>query len=368
MSDYRRRLMGSSLGKAKITTIRINQNLTDPSSMITRIVDDGGIEAIRANSHRYVGVFDSTADVMSLRQLDDNDGTKYLDGTSAPITTLGNDVWMKLPQFWYKAEEYETDVWDVSFAYGGKPDSTFKEWDGKDLIGVYKAYVRSSKMYSVSGYSATGGYMVTSFEGYATNRGNGFRIVQWKHYCMMAFLFFCYYGTTYSNSICGTGDDWDNYNKNGLCDSLGMTDTVKADDVPMNFWGLENWWGSKYEMIGNLRVNNLSWIVTEDDGTTRTITKSISQTSTAPHVASKMFIGENLDLVPTATTHSSNFDKGYCNMCYITSGSDRIFLSGYHGGSILAGVVNTHVGWTTTQSGDTVGTRLSYRGDYIITD
>lgn len=368
MSGFRRRLMGN-LKDSKITTIRIDQNLTDPSAMITRIVDKGGIEAIRANSHRYVGVFDSTANVMSLRQLDDNDGTKYLDGTAAPITTLGNDVWMKLPQFWYKAEEYATNVWDVTFAYGEKPDSTFKEWDGKDLIGVYKAYVTSSsKMYSVSGYRATGNYGLTSFEGYAINRGNGFRLVQWKHYCMMAFLFFCYYGTTNSNSICGTGDDWNNYNNNGLCDSLGMTDTKNADDTPINFWGLENWWGLYYEMISGLRVNNLSWVVTEDDGTERAITTSVSQTSAAYYAAAKMFIGENLDLVPISTLYSSSYDTGYCNLCYIASGSNRILLSGYHGGIVLAGVVNTHVGYTPTQTSRSVGTRLAYRGDYIITD
>jgi hypothetical protein len=65
--------------------------------MITRVVDNGGIEAIRANSHRYTGTFDSLTGVMTLKQLDDSDGTKYLDGSNANLTTLGTDVWMKLP-------------------------------------------------------------------------------------------------------------------------------------------------------------------------------------------------------------------------------------------------------------------------------
>lgn len=347
------------------TTIRINQHIVDPNKIVRRMVDNNGIELIRSNSHRYVGNTNDQG-VMILKQLRDNDGTKYLDGTDAPIATLGNDVWMKLPQFWYKAEEYDTDVWDITFAYGTKPDNTFKEWDGKDLIGVYKAYISGSKMYSVSGVIPKGGYSVTSFDTMAKARGNGYSMLKWKYYCIMAFLFFCYYGTTNSNSICGIGDDWDNYNENGLCDSLGMTDTVKADDVPMNFWGLESWWGMKYEMIGNLRVNYLSWKVTEDDGTERTITNSVSQTSTQQYTTSKMFIGENLDLVPMETLYSYNYDKGYCNGCYIVSDSNRIFLSGYHGGAILSGIANIHVGWTTSQTGEAISSRLSYRGDYII--
>jgi hypothetical protein len=32
--------------------------------MITRIVDEGGVEAIRANSHRYVGAFDKNSETM----------------------------------------------------------------------------------------------------------------------------------------------------------------------------------------------------------------------------------------------------------------------------------------------------------------
>lgn len=35
-------------------------------------------------------------------RLKDDDGTKYYNGTVAPLTTNGIDVMMKLPRFYYK--------------------------------------------------------------------------------------------------------------------------------------------------------------------------------------------------------------------------------------------------------------------------
>lgn len=56
---------------------------------------------------------------------------------------------MKLPKFYYKAEEASENIWNISFAYGNEaPDSTWKTWDGNDLIGVYESYVSDSKVYS----------------------------------------------------------------------------------------------------------------------------------------------------------------------------------------------------------------------------
>ena len=188
------------------TTIRINQTIQDPATMITRIVDDGGIEKIRENSHRYTGTFNSATNVMTLKQLDDNDGTKYADGSTANLTTLGTDVWMKLPQFYWKCEQYATNIWDFTVCFGAKPDDSYKEWDGKDLIGVYEAYsylsASTRMLYSVSGKTSTSNYSHMNFETYANNRGSGFSMVKWKHHCMMVMLFYAWYGNTNSQAVC----------------------------------------------------------------------------------------------------------------------------------------------------------------------
>ena len=334
--------------KNKITTIRINQNISDPSTMITRIVDNGGIEAIRANSHRYTGKFDSLTGVMTLKQLDDSDGTKYLDGSNANLTTLGTDVWMKLPQFYWKCEQYATDIWDFSVCYGVKPDNTWKDWDGKDLIGVYKAYYTSNKFYSVSGQAASGSNTLSNYKTWARNRGNGFTLIKWKHHCMMAMLFYAYYLTTNCFSICGEGgDSANNSYAVGGTNKLGMTDTPKdiGDVSFMNFWGLESWWGGYYERIDNV----MNKVITEDDNSTRNFPSDIVTLGNP----SKLYFGEYIDLLPMDSQGSST--TGFC--CHMNVVSQCLIR--WEG---LIGISSASLNDTAS----VVGSRLAFRGDIVI--
>ena len=373
----------------KLTTIRINQNLTDPNSMITRIADEGGVEAIRANSHRYVGtVFNPstkqpwTDGKMHLYQLDDSDSTKYLDGTDAPISgeykNLASanmyNVFMKLPQFYYKAVEYSTDIWDISFSYGGKPDDDYKEWDGKDLIGVYEAYytMYESGWYnveSISGKTSSGNVSQTTFknavaqmneEAYISSEG--FSLVKWKHHCIMAFLFYAYYGTTDCQSVCGFGTS--SYTKTtGATDSLGMEDTIaggNGDSGSINFWGLENWWGNKHEWIDNVVSNDRVWTITEDDGDMRTI--STPQVAEDGYI-SKLLIGEYLDMLPTAVSQSSV--NGYCDYNWYGSGA-TVLRRSCNDGSDSGGVAYVDSRHSASYSNVNIESRLCYRGDYVI--
>ncbi len=253
----------------KITAIYFDNRMEDPESKVIRIIDRGGIEAIRENSHRYTGEEDSYG-IMQLKQLDDLDGTKYADGTTANLTTLGLDVWMKLPNFWYKSEAV-LDGYKLYVAYGGKPDDTYKEWDGKELIGVYKAFVNSGLLYSVSGKSATGNVTKTNFKKYARLRGNKYSLVRWSHHSMMTMLFYIYYNTV-NFKVVGAGDG---NRTTGMTNSYGMQDSSNATaSQPLNFWGLESWWNFLWEFMDDVEINsyydlllNYTW-----DSTTKTRT------------------------------------------------------------------------------------------------
>ena len=341
----------------KTTTIRIDQNISDPATMITRIEDNGGIEVIRYNSHRYVGTFDSTTNIMSLKQLHDYDGTRYTNGTIADITTLGNDVWMKLPQFWYKAEEYDTDVWDITFAYGGKPDSTFKEWDGKNLIGVYEAYVSSGLMYSVSGRTSTGYISKINSKDYSRNRGLGFTAIKWNQNCMMSFLFLGWYHYTSKANTIGSGSSSYSLSTGGTND-IGMKDTAKSSDYT-NFWGLENFWNCKTEWVDNITGDNGIICIDEDDGTQRCFEGVIGRAALR-----KIMIGEHLDI---AATEVSSTEYAFGNApWYFTAGSELGALRG--GYQNYWDICATNFENSATHTADIIGSRLSYRGDYIITD
>lgn len=341
----------------KITTIRLNMNLTDPYGMITRIVNLGGIEAIRENSHRYTGTV--VDHVMQLKQLDDNDGTKYLDGTDAILITLGNDVWMKLPKFYWSVSNYEPDVFDISVAYGVKPDNSYNTWEGNDLIGVYEAYRSSSKIYSTSDVFSTTNTSQSTFKSYASARGDGFSLVKWKHHCMMGVLYYIYYGNTNCQEVVGSGTSSDS-KPTGETNSLGMkdTDTTNGNSMSINFWGLENWWGNKYEWIDNVVNNSGVFTITEDDGTTREVNSIYSN-----GYITKMLIYPNLDLAPTAASGSST--TGFCDYYYYGT-TNTVLARSCKYADDRGGVAFLYACDSASDAYAYVGSRLAYTGEYEI--
>jgi hypothetical protein len=96
----------------------------------------------------------------------------------------------------------------------------------------------------------------------------------------MIFLFFAQYGHTNSQEKIGIG-------QNGILgssNSLGMNDTkgsipiiglndngVDGDNNPINFWGLESWWGHPEEIMSNVSVKEYKTYITEPDGSVHTM-------------------------------------------------------------------------------------------------
>lgn len=292
-----------------MTTIRIDQTTTNSQLMIKTIADTGGIAAIRSNSHRYIGTYSNGN--MSLKQLNDNNGTKYVDGTSAPITTLGNDVFMKLPMFSYKCKQYKSNIWDITFVYNDIPDDSYKIWEGNDLIGAYEGYVSGSKLYSVSGKTPTQMINQPTLKTYARNRGTGYSLIKWKHHCMMAVLFWAYYNHTSFKTFCGI-DSTENTDTTGILNSLGMNDTDNTATNGVNFWGLERWVGSNCEFIDNATIsdiNNRVLSITEDDGTVRTLGTASKYGNTEVYL-----FGENMDLMNIdGNNAASGTEYGFCS-------------------------------------------------------
>ena len=261
--------------------IYINQTISDPAGMITGDVQGEAVTWIRENSHRYVGTWDAKTvgtTGVSLKQLDDSDGTRYADGTDASsdlqYSDSGNStyrgVFMKMPEFWYYGTE--GDNAEIHFATSNpNDDNTWCHWDGNTLIGVYEAgsaMVDAGNVYNVtradandtvntatscSGNASAGDISQLDFKTMARRLGEGFQLVDWQMHCVMCALFYAWYGNTNSQAICGSGTD--SYTKEtGQTDSLGMTDTTteNGNSMNINFWGLENWWGNKLEWIDNI--------------------------------------------------------------------------------------------------------------------
>lgn len=341
-----------------VNYITINQNLTDPAQMISGDIKGDQIQWIRDNSHRVLGK--KTADgVMTICELSDTNSNNYFDGTPANLDGSEGDVFMRLPEFYYSAEETETDIWKIGFS--SKNFAGSKKWDSNVLIGAYEAYYDNTKLRSISGVESSGNISQEDFIQHSRSRGTGYMIVDWTMHCMMAFLFFAYYGNTNSQRICGAGTN--SYEKQtGGTNSLGMTDTEggiistqqdegggensswdtskNGNQGSINFWGLENWWGNKNEWIEGIEwttegegVGNYTLVgnVTNLDGSTRKVTcpdPASYDMSSGCLYPTKFTIGEYLDLIPKAGltqqeasdigyNYTSDFNYGYSDGCAV---------------------------------------------------
>ena len=351
--------------------VMIDQTITDPATMITGAVNSSVIQAIRAESHRFLGKY--TADgQMTLCQLDDSDSTKYADGTAADLTGAEGDVFMKMPDFWYRALEIGADVWGIRFRKGStSPGNGWIKWDTNALIGVYEAYSVDSKVYSRSGVTSSGNISQANFKAYARARGAGFQIVDWQMHCVMAILFYAQYGHTNCQDKIGAGTSSDS-KVCGQTNACGMNDTKGASPVSglndagangnsqsINFWGLENWWGNKYEWIDNVVVNSRKWEITEPDGTVR----KPGSGGTSSNYITKMMFGEGCDLIPTAASGSST--TGFCDYYYQSSSSSRVVVRSDSYSSTVGGVAYVSASNDSSSTNSFYGSRLAFRGQCV---
>lgn len=350
--------------KILISTIYIDQNITDPASMISGDINGAAIQAIRANSHRYLGKY-TAENTMTLCQLLDANSKLFHDRTAADLTGSQGDVFMRLPIFYTQATEIISDLWQIKFAFGGRPEGDrWMQWGGNDLIGVYEAYHSSSKIFSRSGVTPSVNITQANFKTYARNRGTGFTLVKHQHQNIMAFLFYALYGNTNAQAICGSGTD--SYPKTaGATNSIGMTDTTTANgnSMSINFWGLENWWGDLYEWEDNVIFNPNIWNITEDDGTTRqvaTITNNYDW-----NYPQKLVIGDNLDTIMKPGSSSGSTSVGYCDGFFIFQSSSRVLIRSCYGSDARGGLVCINMYGDSSNAGPDSGSRLAFRGNII---
>lgn len=349
----------------EVSTITIDQTNDDPATRVSGDINGSVIQYIRNNSHRVLAK--QTADgVLTYCRLNDADSTQYYDGTTAALDGTQGDVFLKLPEFYYKGTE--GDQVDIMFAKE-QVDAEYIRWDPNTLIGVYEAYNGSSKMYSRSGVASTGDVSQSTWKTYAAARDTGYQLVDWQMHCVMGCLYYAMYGNTNCQNSIGKGTD--TYTRStGQTDSLGMTDTVaggNGDSQSINFWGLENWWGNKFEFIHDYDnpANSLSATVNDPvNGGTR----SLPVFGYTGH-PKKMKFGRYLDLIPTTGNPWNGNDRvGYCDYqewprstsSYPRVGRRSSNYSGSYGGVACAYAVDK-----ASFTHPSVGSRLAFRGSLV---
>lgn len=239
-----------------------------------------------------------------------------------------------------------------------------KNGGGNVLIGVYEAFVTGTSAYSRSGVASSGNISITNFKQYAANRGSGYSLIKWSEHCIMAFLFYAQYGNTNSQGKIGSGSV--SMKETGQTDVIGMSDTVKGGNGSggsINFWGLENWWGNKYEFMEGLTsaTNADGAIIIRiegEDGINRDYVPPLYGASAYP---TKMAIGQNLDLIMTAINGTSS--TGYCDVTRLNKvaglAARRSCDSDYGEGGVAT--VSLVVEASSTSAWD--GSRLAFKGE-----
>lgn len=349
--------------------ITIDQTVTDPNSMISGDVNGTVLQWIRNNTHRYVAKKTGDEQV-TICQLSDNDTTKFYDNltsSSAYIRSINHGVFVRIPRFWYKATETSTNIWKIGFS-NRQQDSTWKEWDGNDLIGAYEGVVNGSQLLSISGEPSTGSVSQIDFKSYARTNGVGYTLVKWKHHCIVGVLYYALYGNTNCQATIGSGTN--SYTKNtGLTNSLGMNDSsasATGNSGSINFLGLENWWGNKYEFIDNATFNHggtdYKFYIVEDDGSSREVQ---AHQYTGTFYPTVMVFGEHLDLVMKPNTTSGTTSTGFCDRQYFSESPNQVVQRSYSNSSAYGGVAYLGANSSASYSYANFGSRLAFRGTII---
>ena len=353
----------------KYDEITIDQTVTDPNTMISGDVNGTILQWIRNNTHRYVAKKTGDKQV-TICQLSDNNTTKFYDNltsSSAYIRSINHGVFVRIPRFWYKATETSTNIWKIGFS-NRQQDSTWKEWDGNDLIGAYEGVVNGSQLLSISGEPSTGSVSQIDFKSYARTNGVGYTLVKWKHYCIVGVLYYALYGNTNCQATIGSGTN--SYTKNtGLTNSLGMNDSsasATGNRGSINFLGLENWWGNKYEFIDNATFNHggtdYKFYIVEDDGSSREVQ---AHQYTGTFYPTVMVFGEHLDLVMKPNTTSGTTSTGFCDGQYFSGGSNQVVFRSGSGSAASGGVTYLSADYSDSYASSGISSRLAFRGTII---
>lgn len=416
------------VGEADVNTIYINQSRVGSEGRVTGDVCGNVIRAIRAMSHGYLGKYDSTHKRMQLCQLSDEDFNYYAAGGAADLTGAEGDVFMKLPEFWWKCEKVpgSTSTWAISFCLSEREG--WKHWDGKFLYGVYEAYStarladdtdysdkssdtyggttwdnRTATLHSRSGIVSSGDICQAALRKQARNRGEGYCIIRWEQHTMMAMLFYAFYGRMNAQRVCGMGAEsfrkmCGKTNELGMRDSnygngTGTSNDFESGDGPsIKFWGLENWWGNKCEWLDNIYGLTLAngdreiHIYGEEDiiDPYSTVHRTLTEEQVAFDLSESYlyYIGENFDLLPDKNAkgdYDSNY--GYCNEIYCCSikmneeyynkdfdyqHKGYVGYRSYYNVIDYGGVAYVYVDYDANSRYDDYGSRLAFKGEFVL--
>lgn len=326
------------------------------------------IKRIWANTKLYVGLFDSTNNILKCKEVSREDKTLYADGTQVSITLSDEyDMFMKLPSFYWRCVETDTNIYHVEFSMSEDyVDNTWHYWDGDTFIGVYEGVIRNNKLYSKPGVTPTLNVSWTDFKAASRAKANNnlYTLISYEAHKIMALLGYGWLNTTDAQSIIGYGTS--SYPKiTGLCDSLGIVDGMNQS---INFWGIENWWGDIAEWIDNIQTANTTGLINILDkagNVNRTVQAHCTLSS--GHCISKMELGSQGDLIAKELTND-DYNRAYADSNFIYDSAGVVANRSDFATNLGGGLTYLSLFYSPSSTSDIAGSRLQYKGDYTIVE
>jgi hypothetical protein len=249
----------STLGRYHTKTLTAKFNLSDsnPATWGSYEDDATGMTAGSSDFDDFFGYYPCILENgAELGRLDPTDITKYADGTSAPITTVGKDVMICFPR-------RDLKIWSangygyISFTSGlgktgyGHYAHKYKGNDCKAFyLGRYSGYVENSLAYSVSGKTPTTNLTWTGARPCCQNRGTNYEMLgfyQMTYYLAMYML--KYLGQNQTTAF-GLGlVNASAVHATGGTDALGLNYAESTGNVQCSMFGIEDMIGNSYKLV-----------------------------------------------------------------------------------------------------------------------
>jgi len=179
--------------------------------------------------------------------------------------------------------------------------------------------------------ACAGHFNTVNFHKMANNIGIGWDIVDYESHIKVAWMYYCKYGKMNAQAAIGSGQS--SYNRAiGTTSTIGNLDTSPSTAISLknvNIFGLENWWGDKFEWMSG--ISNIKGTIYIQDGLalnssnqlivpsssyrTVNVTNDLGITANTNGVITEMLLGEHCDLLPKAIeTWTNNYWYDYSNI------------------------------------------------------
>lgn len=340
--------------KIKDAGIVFDKSKSDPQN-ITGEINSGVLATILSKFRRCLCKKTAEGQV-TIAYLNNSNSNQYEDGTAAKLDGTEGDVMVDFPEFYYKWEKVDDNKFRYRFAEYNV-DGTFKHVP-RSLVGAYKGYMASNKLYSRSGVTPTTNKSTNEFESYATARGQGYQRIDFQQHCVIAFMLYAKYGNRNLQAVLGAGGaTWSPATTTGSSNATGNADTKNETSKYACGLGLEGVFGGIFEWVKGVEINNRVWKITDPDGSTRNVNAGTTD-GWITNVAAEN--GPFFDMVPTNVGGSDT--THYSDYYYQSSGSSLVLARSCSGSSACGGVACADADGDASHSNTDIGSRLAFRG------